>query len=459
MISANQTATPPVILIRNAMMVNEGQIKAADILIRKGRIACIASYIDQLGQDADVEIDAEGRWLLPGMIDDQVHFREPGMPDKGSIATESRAAVAGGITSFMDMPNTMPPTLSVNDLEHKKALAARNSVANYGFHFGVSHHNLDTIAALDPNSVAGIKVFMGASTGQMLVDNPLVLDRLFRIAPAPLLAHCEHTPTIERQQASFREHYERQQSEVPPDCHPLIRNTEACYQSSSFAVELARRHNTRLHVLHISSARELSLFDAGSSPDKRITAEACLAHLYFCDEDYARLGNLIKCNPAIKTAADRRALLDAVADGRIDVIGTDHAPHTWDEKNRRYFDAPSGLPVVQHALPLLMQLYETGKMDLCTIVEKTSHRVAEMFSIKERGYLREGYWADLVLLERQQVVRHVRSDPLLYRCGWSALQQEAFHYRVNTTIVSGQLAWHQGQIQESCQGKELTFSR
>lgn len=454
-----QTAALPVILIRNAMMVNEGQVRAVDMLIRQGHIACIASHIDHLGQHADIQIDAEGRWLLPGMIDDQVHFREPGMPDKGSIASESRAAVAGGITSFMDMPNTMPSTLNVDELERKKALAARNSVANYGFHFGVSHHNLDTIAALDPNSVAGIKVFMGASTGQMLVDDPVVLERLFRIAPAPLLAHCEHTPTIEQQQARFREHYERQHSEVPPDCHPLIRNADACYLSSSFAVELARRHNTRLHVLHISTARELSLFDAGSATDKRITAEACLAHLYFCDEDYARLGNLIKCNPAIKTAADRQALLTAVADGRIDVIGSDHAPHTRREKSRSYFEAPSGLPLVQHALPLLMQLYETGKMDLCTIVEKTSHRVADLFSIKDRGYLREGYWADLVLLERQQLAQSVHSSPVLYRCGWSALQQESFHYRVNTTIVSGQLAWHQGQLQEPCHGQALAFSR
>lgn len=445
------------ILIRNALMVNEGQIKTVDMLIRHGRIEKISASIEQ--QTVDINIDADGQWLLPGMIDDQVHFREPGFPHKGCIASESRAAVAGGITSFMDMPNTSPATLTMQALADKKAIAAVSSIANYGFHFGVSNNNLDAVARLDPTEVAGVKVFMGASTGNMLVDDPVILERLFAISPTILLAHCEHTPTIDLQYAQMREYYERQGEPIPPDCHPLIRNAEACYRSSSLAVALAKQNDTRLHVLHISTARELSLFESDPTHKKRITSEACLHHLFFCDEDYARLGNLIKCNPAIKSNADRQALRRAVIEDRIDVIGSDHAPHTLADKRKGYGQAPSGLPLVQHAMPLLMQLFEEGVFDLCTIVAKTSHRVADLFQIKERGYLREGYWADLVLVERMPVPLSVRNEPVLYHCGWTPFVQEQFNYRVMTTIVSGQLAWRGGRIHDDCHGAALQFDR
>jgi dihydroorotase len=444
------------ILIRNALLVNEGRIQEADMLIERGRISKIASSIMHA---ADIEIDAAGRCMLPGMIDDQVHFREPGLTHKGCMATESRAAVVGGITSFMDMPNTIPGTLTLEALAQKKAIAARSSVANYGFHFGVSNDNIDTIARLDPREVAGVKVFMGASTGNMLVDDPATLEWLFSVVPTILLAHCEHTPSINEQQAAYREHYERLQQPVPVACHPLIRNAEACYRSSSLAVELAKRYDTRLHVLHITTARELALFDKRPLSQKRITAEACIHQLYFCDDDYARLGNLIKCNPAIKTASDRAALRVAVNDGRIDVIGTDHAPHTLQEKSKAYIDAPAGLPLVQHALPALLQMVEQGVFDLSTVVAKTSHRVADLFQIKDRGYLREGYWADAVLIERMAKPLAVADEMVRYQCGWTPFAQEHFSHRVTTTIVSGQLAWHEGQILDACQGRALEFDR
>ncbi len=444
------------ILIRNALLVNEGQTFVSDMLIRQGRIDKIAPHITD---SAVIEIDAQGCYLLPGMIDDQVHFREPGLTHKGCIASESRAAVAGGVTSFMDMPNTVPGTLTMEALAQKKAIAARSSVANFGFHFGVSNDNLDTIARLDPREVAAVKVFMGASTGNMLVDNPVTLERLFAVVPTLLMAHCEHTPTIEQQQANYRERYERLREPIPVECHPLIRNAEACYRSSSLAVDLAKRYKTQLHVLHITTARELSLFSSSPLRDKTITAEACLHHLYFCDDDYARLGNLIKCNPAIKTKADRAALRAAVIDGRIDVIGSDHAPHTLAEKSGSYINASAGLPVVQHALPALLELVEQAVFDIGTVVAKTSHRVADLFRIADRGYLREGYWADVVLVERRSEPIAVINEPVRYQCGWTPLAHERFHHRVMTSIVSGQLAWHEGVIYESCVGAPLEFNR
>lgn len=442
------------ILIRNANVVNEGSTFCADILVAHGRIEKIAGIIDQ--QCATVEIDARGQWLLPGMIDDQVHFREPGAPHKGSIHSESRAAVAGGITSFMDMPNTHPATLSLEALEDKKQRAARSSVANFAFHFGVSKDNLDVVAALDPREVAGVKVFMGASTGDMLVDDPNVLERLFACVPTVLLAHCEHTPSVLANEAVLRELYG---DAIGPQLHPVIRDAEACYRSSSLAVELARRFDTRLHVLHLTSARELALFEPGPLAGKRITAEVCAHHLLFDERDYASLGNLIKCNPAIKARTDRDALRQALLCDRLDVIGTDHAPHTLEEKSRPYAQAPSGLPLVQHALPALLELVADGILPLTRLVQKTSHAVAGLFGIQDRGYVREGYWADLVLVEALAHARPVLLDPMLSHCQWTPFQNHVFRHRISTTLVSGQLAWHQGRLVEGCQGLPLSFRK
>lgn len=442
------------VLIRNARLVNEGREFDSDLLVAHGRIEKIASSIE--GVRARVEIDAAGQWLLPGMIDDQVHFREPGMAHKGCIASESKAAVAGGITSFMDMPNTDPPTLTLEALADKKRRAACGARANYAFHFGVSRDNLEIIAALDPREVAGVKVFMGASTGDMLVDDPKSLEQLFSRVPTILLAHCEHTPSILANEARLRRHYGEH---IPPGAHPLIRDAEACYRSSSLAVGLARCFGTRLHVLHLSSARELSLFTPGPVTGKRITAEVCLHHLLFDDSDYPRLGQLIKCNPAIKSRGDRDALRQALRDDRIDVVGTDHAPHSLEEKRRLYAKAPSGLPLVQHALPALLELVEEGVLPLVQAVGKSSHAVADLFNIRERGYLREGYWADLVLVERLVVPRPVEGEPVLARCGWTPFRGRSFHYAVRTTLVSGQLAWHEGRVQDDCQGLPLSFNR
>jgi dihydroorotase len=440
------------VLIRNARLVNEGREFDGDLLVSNGRIVKIARSIE--GENAKVEIDANGQWLLPGMIDDQVHFREPGAPAKGSFSTESRAAVAGGITSFMDMPNTNPATLTLEALTDKKRRAAINSVANYGFHFGVSRDNLDTVAALNPCEVAGVKVFMGASTGNMLVDDPQILERLFAEVPTILLAHCEHTPSIDANAANLRELFGER---IPPAAHPLIRNAEACYRSSSLAVELAQRHGTRLHVLHLTTARELALFEDKPLAQKRITAEVCLHHLLFDDRDYPSLGNLIKCNPAIKTQADRDALRAALNSNLLDVIGSDHAPHTWEEKQRPYTQAPSGLPLVQHALPALMELVADGILPITTLVAKTSHRVADLFAIPDRGYLREGYWADLVLVERQTL--EVDRQPILSQCGWTPFAGRSFRHRVNATIVSGQIAWREGRVNDGCRGLALRFMR
>ncbi|QAY90723.1 dihydroorotase [Pseudomonas sp. ACM7] len=442
------------VLIRNARLVNEGREFDGDLLVSNGRIVKIASSIH--GENADVEIDAQGQWLLPGMIDDQVHFRDPGSPDKGSVYTESRAAVAGGITSFMDMPNTNPATLTLSALADKKRRAAINSVANYGFHFGVSNDNLDTVARLNPCEVAGVKVFMGASTGNMLVDDPQLQERLFAEVPTILLAHCEHTPSIDANAANLRDLFGEH---LPAATHPLIRNAEACFRSSSMAVELARRHGTRLHVLHLTTARELALFEDKPLAQKRITAEVCLHHLLFDDRDYPSLGNLIKCNPAIKTQADRDALREALLSHRLDVIGSDHAPHTWAEKQRPYSQAPSGLPLVQHALPALLELVADEVLPITTLVAKTSHRVADLFAIPDRGYLREGYWADLVLIKPEPGGVAVSQQPILSQCGWTPFARQRFRHSVSTTIVSGKIAWHDKRLNDNCQGLPLRFMR
>lgn len=442
------------VLIRNARLVNEGRVFDADLLVDHGRIVKIASSID--GENAAVEIDASGQWLLPGMIDDQVHFRDPGAPEKGSVYSESRAAVAGGITSFMDMPNTRPATLTLAALADKKRRAAMHSVANYGFHFGVSHDNLDIVAALNPSEVAGVKVFMGASTGNLLVDDPRVLERLFAEVPTLLLAHCEHSPSIRLNESQFAERYG---DRVPASAHPLIRDAEACFRSSSLAVDLAKRFGTRLHVLHLTTARELALFEDRPLAQKHISAEVCLHHLLFDDRDYPRLGNLIKCNPAIKTQADRDALRQALLSHRLDVIGSDHAPHTWAQKQQPYPQAPAGLPLVQHALPALLELVAEGLVPLATLVAKTSHRVADLFAIPDRGYLREGYWADLVLIRPEPEGKAVDQQPILAQCGWTPFAGRQFRHSVSTTLVSGQIAWHAESINDGCQGLPLRFMR
>ncbi len=440
------------LLIVNARLVNEGREFEADVLVRNGRIEAIGP--DLAHRRAERVIDAAGLHLLPGMIDDQVHFRDPGLTHKADIATESRAAVAGGVTSFMDMPNTKPPATNLEALEAKYTIAERSSVANFSFYLGATNDNLDTLRAVDPAAHCGIKVFMGASTGNMLVDDIDALHGIFAHAPTLIAVHCEDTPTILDNERRFRARYGE---EVPMACHPLIRSHEACYKSSRLAVELAREHGTRLHVLHLTTEHELDLFEPGPVNGKSITAEACVHHLLLDDRDYEDKGTLIKCNPAIKTRCDRDALHQALAQNRVDVIGTDHAPHTREEKARPYFQAPAGLPLVQHALPAALELYHDGVLSLADVVRKTSHDVAACFGLRERGYLREGYWADLVLVDLSRGFE-VRREDLLYKCGWSPFEGRQFRSRVHTTIVSGRLAWQEGQLVPGARGLRLAFA-
>ncbi|MAS10352.1 dihydroorotase [Salinisphaera sp.] len=440
-------------LIANARIVNEGQRREADVLIRKGRIEKIAPAIDA---PSDVEvIDAEGRFLLPGMIDDQVHFREPGLTAKADLASESRAAVAGGITSFMDMPNVKPPTIDNDSMAAKHELARGRCAANFGFHFGATNDNIEDIKQLDTRLAAGVKIFMGASTGKMLVDDDTALEQIFEHSPLTVLTHCEDTPMIEANAARARDLYG---DDVPMSEHPIIRSREACYASSSKAIDLARRHGTRLHILHITTADELELFERGAIGNKQITAEACIHHLFFEDTDYAARGTLIKCNPAIKTHADREALLKALAEDRIDVLATDHAPHLFEEKDNPYFDAPAGLPLVQHALVSLLDHVSAGHFSLEQLVTKAAHNPADLFGVAERGYIREGYWADLVLVDMDgQTV--VDNEPVLAKCGWTPFAGHTFQSRIMSTFVSGQLAYHGGKLSQGCIGQALTYDR
>lgn len=440
------------LLITNARVVNEGRIQTLDVGIRNDRIERLAPSIS--GQAREV-VDAAGRHLLPGMIDDQVHFREPGLTHKADIASESAAAVAGGITSYMEMPNVRPPTLDSQRLEEKYALARGRSHANYAFYHGASNDNLEAVKALDPDATCGIKIFMGASTGNMLVDEPQTLEAIFANAAIPVATHCEDTPMIQRAEAEARARYGE---DVPFHLHGEIRSREACYRSSRMAIELARKHGTRLHVLHLTTLDEMALFDPGPIEGKLITAEACVHHLWFCDEDYARLGSRIKCNPAIKTAADRQAIRQALIEGRIDVIATDHAPHTRDEKNATYFNAPAGMPLVQHALPSLLDQVNRGHLDLTTIVEKTSHNPARRFELKERGFIREGYAADLVLVDMKRPVEVTR-EGLLYKCGWSPFEGTTFSASVEMTLVNGVRVWDGERLCAEPAGKRLTYDR
>ncbi len=439
------------LLITNADIVNEGRRFEADVLIRDGRIEAIGGDLQHSA--AQRVIDAAGRLLIPGMIDDQVHFREPGLTHKADFTTESRAAVAGGITSFMEMPNSRPPTLDLDALEAKHARAAEVSRANYSFYLGASNDNIDAIRAVRVGQCCGVKVFMGASTGNMLVDDESTLDAIFADSPLPIATHCEDTPTILANEAAFRARFGE---DVPMSAHPLIRSEEACWRSSSRAVELARRHDARLHVLHITSARELDLFAPGPPTGKRITAEACVHHLYFDDRDYDQLGTLIKCNPAIKRPEDRAGILAAVADGRIDCIATDHAPHTLTEKAAGYFAAPSGLPLVQDALPSLFEHVHAGKLSIETLVTRTSHAVAECFGIEGRGYIREGCWADLTLVDLNAPYT-VERDQVLAKCGWSPFEGRRFPSRIMLTLVNGEIAYENGRVLDSVRGQRLAF--
>jgi dihydroorotase len=439
------------LLIKNARLVNEGTERQGDLLVENGRIARIDGEISTVGAH---EIDAAGRVLMPGMIDDQVHFREPGVTYKADIASESRAAVAGGITSFMEMPNTKPQTVTLEALEDKFALAAGRAWGNYAFYLGATNDNIEELRRLGPTQTCGIKVFMGASTGNMLVDDPKILEQIFADAPTVVATHCEDTPTILANEQAYRERYG---DAIPMACHPEIRSEEACWKSSSFAVDLARRHGTRLHVLHLTTARELALFEPGDVRDKQITVEVCAHHLYFSADDYERRGAFIKCNPAIKRAEDRDALRAAVAEDRIDIIATDHAPHTLDEKLAdSYFATPAGLPLVQHALQMAFELVHDHVLTLPQLVQKVCHAPAERFGVRERGFLREGYWADLVLID-PTVPQRVEREAVLYKCGWSPLEGDVLRSKICATVVNGEIRYLDGRIIGEPNGQRLAF--
>jgi len=447
------------ILIINAVIVNEGRVFKGAVSITGDRISGI--YEESLKHKPPIDanttvIDAKGSYLLPGVIDDQVHFREPGLTAKGNIQTESRAAIAGGVTSFMDMPNTNPQTLTQKLLEEKYELGAQNSIANYSFYMGASNDNLEEVLKTNPKNVCGIKVFMGASTGNMLVDDPTVLSAIFEKAPLLVATHCEDEPTIRENTEYFKKKYN---DKVPVEAHPLIRSEEACYKSSSLAVSLARQFNTRLHVLHLSTGHEMVLFDNEIPLEKkRITAEVCVHHLWFCDKDYAHLGMLIKWNPAIKTCADRDILMESLLEDRIDVIATDHAPHTMVEKNNSYFKTPSGGPLVQHSLVAMIELSKQGKISIEKVVEKMCHAPAVCFQIADRGFIRKGYKADLVLVDMESTWT-VSSENILYKCGWSPFDGVSFNSKVTHTFVNGQLAYAYGVFSDSVRGERLLFNR
>ncbi len=441
-------------LILNAKIINEGKTLEGDVLIKDG-------FIEKIGADlqsnrAQQVVDAKGKLLIPGAIDDQVHFREPGLTHKGTIHSESRAAVAGGVTSFMEMPNTVPPVFTQALLEDKYRMASTNSLANYSFFIGASNDNLDEVLKTDIKKVCGLKIFMGSSTGNLLVDNEKTLEGFFSRFPSLIATHCEHEPTIRKNLEEFKARFGE---DVPIHEHMNIRSEDACYRSSSFAVNLAKKHGTKLHILHISTAREISLFDNTAPLDKKkITAEACLHHLRFNDNDYTRLGTKIKWNPAIKTENDQRAILQAVLDNHIDVIATDHAPHTLEEKNNSYFKAPSGGPLVQHSVVAMLEFYHQGKISLEKIVEKMSHSPAILFQLSNRGFIREGYFADLVLVDPNKPWT-VTKENILAKCGWSPLEGETFQSSIEKTWVSGNLAYDAGKIIEGRSGQRLLFER
>ena len=441
------------LLIKNARLVNEGEVRDADVLIDGERIARIDTDI-AAPADAAV-VDAAGKWLLPGMIDDQVHFREPGMKHKGDLATESAAAAAGGITSFMDMPNVSPQTTTRQVLAEKYVTAADRCTANYGFYLGATNGNIEEVKALKINEACGIKIFMGASTGDMLVDNRMALEQIFEHAPVMVVTHCEYSPIIWENEARARAEFG---DEVPFSEHPVIRSAAACLRSSRMAIDLAKRHDALLHVLHLTTAVEMPLFSAAHRSEKRVTAEVCVHHLWFDESRYAELGAKIKCNPAIKSAEDREALIKALNEGRIDIIATDHAPHTAAEKAADYFHAPAGLPLVQHALLTLFDLVAAGEIPIELVVDRACHAPADLFGVVERGYVREGWFADLVIIDPDKPYR-VGSDNLLSKCQWSPFEGHEFTTSIDTTIVNGIIVYAAGALTGAIAGKRLEFSR
>lgn len=444
-------------LIKNATIINEGHMQPGHLLIRNGLIEKIwpSDRTPSAGADA-TEIDARGKWLLPGVIDDQVHFRDPGLVHKGDLYTESKAAIAGGVTTFMDMPNTIPQTTTRELLNEKIRLAETKSLANFAFYIGATNTNLQELQAVDTRLTCGIKVFLGASTGKMLVDDPMALDGIFRLRKLPVAVHAEDETIIRQNLELYRKQFG---DDIPVEYHPLIRSAEACFKSSSFAVELARLHQTRLHLIHLSTELELSLLEEpGPVNNKTITSEVCVHHLWFDDQDYADKGTLIKWNPAIKTAEDREALIRALADDRIDVVATDHAPHTLEEKDQPYTVAPSGAPMIQHSLPVMLQFHHQGIIPVETIVIKMCHAPADLFRLDNRGYIREGYHADLVLVDPDDPWT-VNPYNIYYKCGWSPLQDVSFKSRITHTFVNGNLVFDNGIFDESARGLPVEFNR
>ncbi len=442
------------LLITNARVVNESTTVNKDILITNQRITQIDNDLQHV--TAKQILDANGKCLIPGMIDDQVHFREPGLTHKADMATESHAAIAGGITSFMDMPNVKPPTLTLELLQQKYEVAAKRAQANYAFYMGASNDNLEILKMVPKNLACGIKVFMGASTGNMLVDDDDVLEGIFKNAPVPIITHCEDSVLINENLHKFQQEYG---DDIPVEYHPIIRSEQACYNSSLKAVTLAKKHGTQLHVLHLSTAKELDLFDSAEVDNKNITAEVCVHYLFFNAADYAEHGSLIKCNPAIKTLQDQQGLLHGVNENRIDIIATDHAPHLMKEKHGNYITAPAGLPLVQHALLSLLEHYHNNIFSMEKIVEKTSHNVAKRFSVVDRGYIREDYFADLVLIDHEKSF-HVTPENILYKCGWSPFNNFTFRSSISATILNGKIVYEDGKFtKEGFYGEQLQFDR
>ncbi|RRJ93838.1 dihydroorotase [Flavobacterium macacae] len=443
------------VLIKNAKIVNEGTIFEGDVLIENEFIVEIAETISAKSSATKI-INAEGNYLIPGAIDDQVHFREPGLTHKGDIASESRAAVAGGITSFIEMPNTNPQTVTIDLLEEKFAIAAENSLANYSFMFGGTNDNLEEILKVDPKTVAGLKIFLGSSTGNMLVDNEQVLEKIFSSTPLLISVHCEDEETIKNNLAKYKEEYG---DDIPMKFHHLIRSEEACYISSSKAIELAKKTGARLHVFHLSTAKEMSLF-TNKIPleEKKITAEVCIHYLWFTDKDYEKKGTLIKWNPAVKTQADQDALWEALLDGRIDVIATDHAPHTLEEKKNVYTSAPSGGPLVQHAVVAMFEMFHQGKISVEKIVEKMAHNPAKLFKIEKRGFIKEGFYADVVIVDAG-LPWSVKKENILYKCGWSPFEGFTFKSRITHTFVNGEMVYNNFKVKDVRAGRRLTFDR
>ena len=444
------------LLIHNAKIVNEGKIYAASLYLNKGKIEKIfkASVPPQFF--ISNRIEADGLFLLPGVIDDQVHFRDPGLVRKGDIYTEAKAAIAGGVTSYMEMPNTIPQTTTQDLLEEKYKMAAEKSLANYSFYMGATNDNIEEIEKTDPSKVCGVKVFMGSSTGNMLVDRKESLERIFQNSPVLIATHCEDEGIIRQ---NMREAKEFHGNDIPIDMHPVIRSEEACYKSTKLAVELAKKYNSRLHVLHISTKKELNLFNhLIPLKDKRITSEVCVHHLWFDSNDYKQYGNKIKWNPAIKKPSDKTGLLQGLLDNKLDIIATDHAPHTIEEKNNEYVRCPSGGPLVQHSLIAMLEMYQNKKITLEKVVEKMCHAPADIFQVDKRGYIREGYWADIVLVNMNRIWT-VNKDNILYKCKWSPFEGTIFRSMVKTTIVNGNIVYDNGTFNEKTKGMRLTFNR